>query len=202
VIRVCDTTLVHLGHQARADGRWRIYTFADRAEPGEDSTLSEFAAWIAESADSPIVACTPTGADAGAWVDLNVVYQQPFQTIDFGQVPSAFLPRIGPLRLIDYENVYAAGTGSDGRGEDILRDIDRDGAIVIVRSDQYVASVLPLTATEALRAFFAPLPLPSSSPRCSRPSVGWCGTHPGWPMARLTWTTERHVICFGGSPGA
>ena len=40
--------------------------------------------------------------------------------------------------------------------EDIfeLRGIDRGGAVVVVRPDQYVANVLPLTATDELGAFF------------------------------------------------
>ena len=31
VVRVCDGNVVHLGHHARADGRWRVYVFADTA---------------------------------------------------------------------------------------------------------------------------------------------------------------------------
>jgi phenol 2-monooxygenase len=48
--------------------------------------------------------------------------------------------------------VYAA----DPR-EDIFdaRGIDRSGAIVVVRPDQYVAQVLPLDVTDKLAAFFA-----------------------------------------------
>ena len=34
VVRVCDTNPVHLGHHATADGRWRIYVFADAAAAG------------------------------------------------------------------------------------------------------------------------------------------------------------------------
>ena len=33
VVRVCDGNPVHLGHHARADGRWRVYAFADAAAP-------------------------------------------------------------------------------------------------------------------------------------------------------------------------
>ena len=33
VVRVGDTNPVHLGHHATADGRWRIYVFADAATP-------------------------------------------------------------------------------------------------------------------------------------------------------------------------
>ena len=37
------------------------------------------------------------------------------------------------------------------------RGLDRGGVVVVVRPDQYVANVLPLTATAELGAFFAPL---------------------------------------------
>jgi phenol 2-monooxygenase len=41
--------------------------------------------------------------------------------------------------------------------EDIfdIRGIARDGAVVVVRPDQYVAHVLPLSATGELAEFFA-----------------------------------------------
>src|SRR5690606_19230322 len=39
VVRVCDGNAVHLGHHARADGRWRIYAFADAPRAGEPSAL-------------------------------------------------------------------------------------------------------------------------------------------------------------------
>jgi phenol 2-monooxygenase len=41
-----------------------------------------------------------------------------------------------------------------------LRGVDRGGVVVVVRPDQYVANVLPLTATAELGAFFAPLLAP------------------------------------------
>src|ERR671914_1388676 len=33
VVRLADAKPIHLGHVARADGAWRVYIFADRAEP-------------------------------------------------------------------------------------------------------------------------------------------------------------------------
>src|SRR5204863_6477466 len=33
VVRLADAKPVHLGHVARADGAWRIYLFADGADP-------------------------------------------------------------------------------------------------------------------------------------------------------------------------
>ena len=153
VVRVADTNPVHLGHHATADGRWRIYVFADPALPGSDSPAEQFAEWIANSPDSPLAA-TPSGADPDAWFDVKVIYQQDHTSIDIGTVHGVFKPHVGPFKLTDYEKVYATDPGADIFE---LRGIDRDGAVVVVRPDQYVAHVLPLTATAELAAFFAPL---------------------------------------------
>jgi phenol 2-monooxygenase len=83
-----------------------------------------------------------------------VVYQQPHTEVDLGGVPKVFLPHVGPFQLVDYEKVYAADPADDIFE---LRGIDRAGAIVVVRPDQYVSHVLPLSATDELAAFFAPI---------------------------------------------
>jgi phenol 2-monooxygenase len=157
VVRVGDANPMHLGHHAKADGRWRIYVFADPAQPGTDSAADHLAAWFAESPESPLAA-TPEGADPDAWFDLKVIYQQSHHDVDFGAVPSIFKPEVGPFKLTDYEKVYAADPGTDIFE---LRKLHRDGVLVVVRPDQYVANVLPLTATDELAGFFAPLLQPA-----------------------------------------
>ena len=139
VMRVCDGNPVELGHHATADGRWRIYVFADAT--GVTPDLGD---WL----DS----LTPAGVDFDEWFDVKVVYQGSHNDIEITSVPSFFLPATGPLRLLDYEKVYAV----DPR-DDIFeaRGVSRDGAIVVVRPDQYVAHVLPLSATDELEGFFA-----------------------------------------------
>ena len=152
-VRVCDANPLHLGHQAKADGRWRIYVFADAALPGTTSATEQFAEWIANSPESPLAA-TPSGADPDAWFDVKVIYQQDHPSIDFGAVPAVFKPQVGPFKLTEYEKVYATDPAADIFE---LRGLDRAGVVVVVRPDQYVANVLPLTATAELGAFFAPL---------------------------------------------
>ncbi|MFC8598167.1 MULTISPECIES: FAD-dependent monooxygenase [unclassified Isoptericola] len=155
VTRVCDGNAVHLGHHARADGRWRVYAFADAAAPGAGSALETWARWLA-SDDSPVGRYTPPGADVDAVFDVKVIYQQGFQDVDLSAVPDVFRPQTGPLGLTDWEKVYAAGptvwTGTDIFAE---RGLSRDGVVVVVRPDQYVAHVLPLTATRELGEFLA-----------------------------------------------
>ncbi len=153
VVRVGDTNPIHLGHHATADGRWRIYVFAEPALPGTGSATDTFAEWLATSPESPLAA-TPSDADPDAWFDVKVIYQQPHTEIGINAVPAAFKPQVGPFKLTDYEKVYA----TDHRADIFeLRGLDRGGVVVVVRPDQYVANVLPLTATAELGAFFAPL---------------------------------------------
>ncbi|HEX3679332.1 MAG TPA: FAD-binding monooxygenase, partial [Galbitalea sp.] len=151
VRRVCDGNDIHLGHLAAADGRWRMYVFADAARAGEKSKVGEFADWIATAPDSPVVLGTPDGADVDAWFDVKVVYQQDHTGLDIQAVPAAFRPLKSPYGLTDDNNVFAADPERDIFD---LRGIDRDGVIVVVRPDQYVANVLPLTATAELAVFF------------------------------------------------
>ena len=74
------------------------------------------------------------------------------------------LPRKGSFGLIDYEKAYCADLKN---GPDIydLRGIDRtQGAIVVVRPDQYVSNVLPLHAHDELAAFFGRFLLEGNTP--------------------------------------
>lgn len=152
VVRVADGKPMHLGHHARADGRWRLYAFADAGAAGTQSALSAWAAWLADSPQSPVRAYTPTNAALDHLFDVKVIYQQDHAEVDINRVPGIFFPRVGPFELIDYEKAHAAT-----RDDDIFdsRGIDRAaGAVVVVRPDQYVSNVLPLTATDELAAFF------------------------------------------------
>ncbi|MDQ2662081.1 MAG: FAD-dependent monooxygenase [Actinomycetota bacterium] len=152
---VCDGNVVHLGHHARADGRWRIYAFADAPAAGEPSALEAWAEWMS-SADSPLVRFTPADADVDALFDVKVIYQQPHEGVEIMRVPEVFRPKTGPLGLMDWEKVFAAGPSAWCRTDIFVeRAISRDGAVVVVRPDQYVAHVLPLTATADLAEFFA-----------------------------------------------
>lgn len=146
VVRVSDGNAVHLGHHAKADGRWRVYAFADAG----GARLREWA-----SAVAPLIArVTPADADVDAVIDAKVIYQEAFDELDVLSAPSLFVPRTGPLGLIDWEKVYAA-TPNAWCSTDIFdeRELSRDGVVVVVRPDQYVAAVLPLDAVAELDAF-------------------------------------------------
>jgi len=161
VVLVADGNAKHLGHHARADGRWRIYAFADRPAAGEASALTDFATWIASDA-SPLTRFTPADADPDAVFDLKVIYQQGWDEVEINRVPDVFRPKVGRYGLTDWERVYAAAPNA-WTSTDIFeeRGLSRDGVIVVVRPDQYVAHILPLTAHEDLADFFAGFMLPA-----------------------------------------
>ncbi len=157
VVRVADTNPVELGHHHRADGRWRVYVFADAASPGEASAVADWAHWFQTSPTSPLLVHTPADGEIDSIFDVKVIYQQAHSDMEIGRVPEVFLPRVGPFGLIDYEKVYATNPASDIFE---LRGIDRNGAVIVVRPDQYVSHVLPLSATDALAGFFTQNLLP------------------------------------------
>lgn len=145
-----DGNVVHLGHHAKADGRWRVYVFAD-----EDGSGAKRFAEAAGAPDGFVARYTPGGADVDAVFDVKVIYPQSFDEIDVTTVPALYRPHTGPLGLADWEKVFAAGPA---RWNDVdifaERGLSRDGVVVVVRPDQYVAGVFPLEATAELAAFF------------------------------------------------
>lgn len=155
VVRVGDGNVIHLGHHARADGRWRVYAFGDR----DGSALDRWA----DAAAAVFDRFTPADGDVDAVFDVKAVYQQPFEELEVTSAPALFQPKTGPLGLTDWEKVYAAGP-SKWTQTDIFeaRDLSRDGVVVVVRPDQYVAAILPLDDVDGLAEFLGGAFLPAS----------------------------------------
>ncbi|MEY4421218.1 MAG: hypothetical protein RLZZ498_1814, partial [Pseudomonadota bacterium] len=158
VMRRADNRWRHLGHLHEADGRWRVYVFADGAAPAITGTATaDFARWWQTDPHSPRVMYTPQDGDTDAIFDTKVIYQQDYTEVEPGHVPEAFKPVKTPFGLVDVNQIFASG-----HGRDIFRDrgIHCDGAVVVVRPDQYVAGIFPLQARDELSAFFAQHLLP------------------------------------------
>ena len=155
VLRLSDAKPVHLGHTVKADGRWRVFAFADRQDPTSPSSgIRALCRFLEESPESPVRRYTPEGADVDSVLDVRAIFQQGHRELALQEMPGYLLPRKGRYGLVDYEKVFCPDLKG---GNDIfeMRGIDRDeGCLVVVRPDQYVAHVLPLDAHEELAAFF------------------------------------------------
>lgn len=156
VVRITDARPLHLGHVGKADGRWRLYAFAGANDPVDDGAgVRALCRFLQESPQSPVRRFTPLGQDPDAVFDLRAIFQQPHTQLAIESMPALLRPAKGRHGLYDYEKVFCPDLKN---GPDIfdLRGIDRSqGALVVVRPDQYVAHVLPLQAHQALADFFA-----------------------------------------------
>jgi 3-hydroxybenzoate 4-monooxygenase len=162
VLRIADARPVQLGHCGKADGRWRLYAFAGAHDYADAKVgVGALCRFLAESPESPIRKYTRAGQDIDAVFDLRAIFPQGHRELAIESMPALLLPKKGRYGLHDYEKVFCP---DPKHGPDIfdLRGIDRrQGALVVVRPDQYVAHVLPLDAHRALAGFFAGFMLPS-----------------------------------------
>ena len=147
VTRIADGRRMELGHVHQADARWRLYAFGDESGDG----LRELAAWLSTDPASPLRRFTRDSDDLDAVLDVHGIFQGDHHDIEVTGLPEALLPPTGPFALQDWEKAWAAGA------DDIVtaRGIDRSGAIVLVRPDQYVATGWPLTARGEIGNFLA-----------------------------------------------
>jgi phenol 2-monooxygenase len=176
VIRFADAKPVHLGHVAKADGRFRIYIFAGSGDPAATgSRFRKLCDFLAEGQQSPVRKYTrqeKNAEDIDAVIDVRAVFQQAHRELAIEAMPALLLPGKGRYGLQDYEKMFCPDLKSGQKnGQDIfdMRGIDRDaGCMVVVRPDQYIAQVLPLDGHGPLAAYFDSFMLPRSEGGASR----------------------------------
>ncbi len=183
VVRLSDGKPMHLGHTVKADGRWRLFAFAgadDTADSG--SPIRALCEFLEAGRTSPVQRFTPAGSDVDSVIDLRAVFQQPHRDLALQAMPPLLLPRKGRYGLIDYEKMFCPDLKS---GRDIfdLRGIDRrQGCVIVVRPDQYVAHVLPLDAHDELAAFFEGFMLSQQPRRTQEEAIRTLSAPSGLPL--------------------
>ncbi len=154
VVRLADAKIIRLGDTIKADGRWRLFIFADRQPLAANARLRALCEFLGQSPASPVRRFTQASADIDSVIDVRAVLQDDHRAVGLEAVPPFLLPAKARYGLRDYEKVFCPDTRS---GNDIfdLRGIDRDrGCMVVVRPDQYIGAVLPLEACSNLSAYF------------------------------------------------
>lgn len=171
VIRLADTKPMELGHVVEADGRWRIFAFAPARDCGQaGGAIDSLCEFLEKSAASPVRRHTRANEDIDAVIDVRAVFQQGYPDLEHGAMHSFLRPAKGTYGLCDYEKVFCADLKS---GDDIfaMRGIDRmRGCVIVVRPDQYVGHILPLSAHQELTRFFGRFLLRKSG-SLSRPAL-------------------------------
>ena len=149
--RMADGHPQHLGHLVKADGRWRIFLFGGAQDPRDTaSDAHQMVAFLANDSASPVKKYTSKDADIDSVIDTYAIFQQ--DDLSLPELPNYLWPAKGKYGLTDYEKIFHSQDGHDIYG---LREINRKtGCVVIVRPDQHVAAILPMTAHKELAAFF------------------------------------------------
>ena len=161
VLRMTDARPMQLGHAGKADGRWRLYAFGGAKNHLDDQAgIRALCRFLQEAPDSPLRRFTRSGQDIDAVFDLRAIFQQSHRELAIEAMPPLLLPRKGRYGLRDYGKIFCPDLNGDLDIFDV-RGIDRgQGALVVVRPDQYIAHVLPLQDHQALAAFFAAFMVP------------------------------------------
>lgn len=151
-VRVADGRPTHLGHLVKADGRWRVFIFADvKPLNSSESEFAKLVSFLETSAQSPLNKYTPEGDDIDSVIDVYSVLQQQYVSLE--QMPDLLWPAKGKYQLRDYEKVFCNTSDCDVFTSQGIN--TEQGCMIIVRPDQHIASILPLNQHTELADFFA-----------------------------------------------
>lgn len=155
VIRLADAKPVHIGHVVDADTSWRLFAFCPDEDPSApDSAIAGLCHFLADDPASPVRRFTGPDENIDGVVDVRAIFQQGTRELALETLPDFLKPQKGALGLVDYEKMFCPDL-KDGPDIFDARGIDRkNGCLVIVRPDQYVAHILPFNAHDDLAAFF------------------------------------------------
>jgi len=155
VTRLADGLPVQIGHTIKADGRWRLLVFACEVDPtSTDAPIWQLCDFLSMDPMSVMHRYQRPGDDPDTIVDLRVVFQQHHQSLNTSDMHPFLKPRKGRFALLDSEKMFCAPVRNETNIYD-KRQISKKGCMIIVRPDQFVADVLPLSETGRLSDFFA-----------------------------------------------
>jgi phenol 2-monooxygenase len=150
VDRLADAKPMQLGHVQNFGYRWTLFIFAPQDKELRSTQLQSTLDSLEQEERSPIRKSSFIGLDADQLLDLRIIYPENFRELEYSDMHSVLKPRKGKYGLVDYEKVFCAQKGINSNIFD-LREVNRTkGAMVLVRPDQYVSTVLPLDATTEL----------------------------------------------------
>ena len=150
VDRLADAKPMQLGHVQNFGYRWTLFIFAPQDKELRSTQLRSTLDSLEQEDRSPIRKSSIIGLDPDQLLDLRIIYPENFRELEYSDMHSVLKPRKGKYGLVDYEKVFCAQKGINSNIFD-LREVNRTkGAMVLVRPDQYVSTVLPLDAITEL----------------------------------------------------
>ena len=173
VIRVADMKRIQLGHTITADFRWRVFVFSGAVNSEADlAKIMKLGEFFSVSNSSPVKLFTPADSDIDSVIDVRVIFQDIQDTCLFEVMPKIFFPQKGKYGLHDYEKIFCSDK-SDNNDIFNLRQIERkNGCMVLIRPDQYIAKISPLDNTSETVEFFSQFMIKQSRAKDKTTTIG------------------------------
>ncbi|KAK8113928.1 hypothetical protein PG999_005997 [Apiospora kogelbergensis] len=155
VVRVCDAKAMQLVRALPSDSSWHIVVFAGDIRGAE---ASENLDQVSRKLSKIVHKFTPEGAQSDSILHMVLVLSGKRTDIEVAQIPEAFTPIIGRLKLKCLLNIFIddqSYNSGHGHAYDAYGVKPNDGALVVIRPDQYIAKVCSLGEVEQLDSFFA-----------------------------------------------
>ncbi|TKA62142.1 hypothetical protein B0A49_09077 [Cryomyces minteri] len=158
VVRFCDAKAMQLAKALPADSRWRVVVFGGNLQNRANAErLNKLAAFLSSSA-GPVLRFTPANNDIDSFIEPILVLHGSRVQIELEQIPTYFWPVTGKWRMRDLHKTFVDDESyNSGHGHAYEKygiDVD-EGAVAVVRPDQYVSLVTGLDNHEAIGQFFA-----------------------------------------------
>ncbi|GJN93616.1 hypothetical protein Rhopal_006673-T1 [Rhodotorula paludigena] len=159
VVNHASATADQLTTRIPYTGAFRILVFpGDVAKPQLMQRLEKFAAYL-DSPESVVSKYTPSNLPRWSIIDpvtIHAAERTSLELYDFPQ-PSIFHPH-------NYKRLYVDGPShhrGDGKAYEAYGISKEEGAVVVVRPDQYIGLITGLEDTDTLDAYFAQFMLPA-----------------------------------------
>jgi len=110
-----------------------------------------------DSAEGPVKTFSPSGSDIDSFIEPIVVISGKRVEIEQEQIPDYFWPVTGKWRMRDLHKVFVddeSYNSGHGRAYDFYGVDPKEGAVVVVRPDQYVAMVSAIENHQIVGEFF------------------------------------------------
>ncbi|KAJ5762583.1 uncharacterized protein N7511_005965 [Penicillium nucicola] len=158
VVRFCDSQPMQLMKCLKSDGRWRVMAFVgDLSVSANRSKLSQLGDYLG-SQESPIHTFTPTNQNIDSLIETVVIGHGKRHEVELEEIPECFYPLSGKNQTRDLHKIYyddESYNQGHGHAYEFLGIDPSQGAIVIVRPDQYVSAVMSLGDYTKIGKFFA-----------------------------------------------
>ncbi|GFF70627.1 3-hydroxybenzoate 4-monooxygenase [Aspergillus lentulus] len=157
VVRFCDAKVMKSVNALPSDGRWRIIVFpGDIRQQLASTKLNQLGTYLFSN-HGPIQKYLPPGADIDSLIEVIVILSGERLEIQQEQIPDAFWPATGKYRMRDLHKIYIDDESyhyGHGHAYEYYGIDPGQGAVAIVRPDQYISKVLDMKNHEGIGTFF------------------------------------------------